>query len=373
MSGAEPRPGLIAIDQVASLLAARIQTLAPELLRAGKRDGHEWRCGSLAGDPGQSLAVHLTGAKAGVWCDFSTGETGDAMDLVAQVLFRGDKRQALHWARRWLGLESGDPAALATARREAQARSEQADALAAADAEARRRQAVALWLRGVPIPGTPVEAYLAGRGIELRDMGHVPSALRYLPDCWCAEAGLRLPAMVAAIADTAGRHVATHRTWLEPVPDRLRPGQWRKASLRDPKMTLGSYAGGFIRLARGASGKPWAAIRPGETVAFAEGIETALSVAALVPEWRVAAAVSLGNLARLALPEAVRDVVVCADRDPPQSKATEALAKALRHLLAQGARVRAERPDAPHKDWNDQLQAERAQPSAMTSGQEMAG
>jgi len=360
MTDPAPRPGLIAIDQVASLLASRIQTLAPELLRAGRRDGHEWRCGSLAGDPGQSLAVHMTGVKAGVWCDFSTGETGDALDLVAQVLFRGDKREALRWARRWLGLETGDPAALATARREAQTRTEQADEQAAAEGEKKRRQAVALWLRGVPIAGTPVEAYLFGRGIELRDIGRPPAALRYLAECYCREAGMKLPAMVAAIGDTAGRHVATHRTWIEPVPDHRQPNAWRKASLREPKMTLGSYAGGFVRLSRGASGRAWREMRAGETVAFAEGIETALSVAALVPEWRVAAAVSLSNLARLRLPEQVRDVVVCADRDPAHSKAAEILPKALRHLLSQGARVRAVLPDAPHKDWNDQLQAERA-------------
>ncbi|MFT8371837.1 MAG: hypothetical protein ABF641_12465, partial [Acetobacter sp.] len=77
-------------SELARLLAARIQQLVTELLPAGQRDGHEWRCGSLAGEKGQSLAVHLSGQRAGVWCDFSSGERGDSLDLVASVLFNGD-------------------------------------------------------------------------------------------------------------------------------------------------------------------------------------------------------------------------------------------------------------------------------------------
>jgi hypothetical protein len=359
---------LISIDQVARLLAARVQSLVAELLPAGRRDGHEWRCGSLAGETGQSLAVHLSGAKAGVWCDFSTGETGDALDLVAQVLFRGSKGEALTWSRRWLGLETGDPAALATARREAEARQEQASQEAIEDEDKRRRRALAMWLEAKPIEGTPAEAYLRGRGIELRSIGHVPAALRFHPALYCREADARLPAMVAAIASPAGQHVATHRTylaqqagtWSAPIPASER-GMWGKAALRDAKLTFGTYAGGFIRLSRGASGRPWRDMRGDETVAFAEGIETALSVACLVPEWRVASAVSLSNLKRLRLPAVMRRVVVCADRDPPESKAAEALAQALRALVAQGAEVFAARPDHPHKDWNDQLRAELAE------------
>jgi twinkle protein len=44
------------------------------------KHGTEWRAGSLAGEPGQSLAVHLTGAKAGVWADFNGGDGGDLLD-----------------------------------------------------------------------------------------------------------------------------------------------------------------------------------------------------------------------------------------------------------------------------------------------------
>ena len=366
---------LISIDQVAALLAGRIEALAPELLAGGKREGREWRAGSLAGEAGQSLGVHLTGAKAGVWCDFASGETGDALDLVAQVLFRGDKGAALRWSRRWLGLEDGDPATMATARRQAEARKAHTEKQAAEDLRQARGRAKALWLRGVPILGTPAEAYLRGRGIELRMLEHSPAALRYLAACRCTEADMDLPALVANVVEpNSGDFLTAHRVWLapragawsSPLPQH-QAGGWTKAALKEPKKAYCAYAGGYIPLSRGASGRRWAEMRGGEVVALAEGIETALSVAVLVPEWRVASTVSLHNMEKLKLPATWRQVVVCADRDRPDSSAAEALPRVLRALQAQGAEVRVAMPDAPHKDWNDQLQAELAEAGPQAS------
>ncbi|MBI5136850.1 MAG: hypothetical protein HZA24_05875, partial [Nitrospirae bacterium] len=42
-------------------LAERAETVAAHLLPNGRRDGHEWRCGSVRGEAGNSLAVHLSG------------------------------------------------------------------------------------------------------------------------------------------------------------------------------------------------------------------------------------------------------------------------------------------------------------------------
>ena len=62
-------------------LADRIEDLCATLLPAGRRVGHEWKVGSVQGEAGKSLGIHLAGDKAGVWCDFATGEAGDALDL----------------------------------------------------------------------------------------------------------------------------------------------------------------------------------------------------------------------------------------------------------------------------------------------------
>ena len=66
---------------IARQLAADAEGVCHYLLPQGKRDGHEWRAGSVAGEPGQSLGVHLTGDKAGIWADFAGDGKGDLIDL----------------------------------------------------------------------------------------------------------------------------------------------------------------------------------------------------------------------------------------------------------------------------------------------------
>lgn len=85
-------------------MAGQVQAIAEHLLPAGKRDGHEWRAGSVQGDAGQSLGVHLSGPKAGVWKDFSTDEGGDLIDLW-MASRRLDLPKALDEIRAWLGVE----------------------------------------------------------------------------------------------------------------------------------------------------------------------------------------------------------------------------------------------------------------------------
>ncbi len=337
---------------LARALAGRVPALAAELLPAGRREGHEWRVGSLAGEQGRSLAVHLSGARAGVWSDFSSGEAGDALDLVAAVLFSGDTKPAMEWARRWLGLAPGAPATMRQARQEA--RQPAGPPPIDAEAEERRGAARRLFLAArAELRGTPAAHYLAGRGIDLAELGRQPGSLRFHPALHNAESGRAWPALVAAISDAAGEHAATHRTWLAEGEG----GRWIKAPLRDAKMTLGSYAGGCIRLWRGASGKPLGQAAPGEAVAIAEGIETALSVAVAVPERRVLCAVSLANMGRVILPATIREVILCADNDGDNPAAARALQRAVEHFAAEGRAVRIARPPAGMKDFNDVLQA----------------
>ena len=66
---------------IAALLAKQADSVASMLLPGGKRVGNEYRAGDTTGGNGKSLGVHLSGEKAGVWCDFATGETGDLLDL----------------------------------------------------------------------------------------------------------------------------------------------------------------------------------------------------------------------------------------------------------------------------------------------------
>lgn len=96
------------IISIKRMLADRAQSVAEMLLPGGRKEASEWRAGSVAGEKGQSLGVHLSGAKAGIWQDFATGEGGDLLDL--WVASRGGTLpDALDAARSWLGVARPEP------------------------------------------------------------------------------------------------------------------------------------------------------------------------------------------------------------------------------------------------------------------------
>jgi hypothetical protein len=66
-------------------LKSRMEEVVMFLLPNGQLENQEWTCGSVAGEPGQSLKVELNGEKAGIWFDFATGEGGDIFDLWQQI------------------------------------------------------------------------------------------------------------------------------------------------------------------------------------------------------------------------------------------------------------------------------------------------
>lgn len=89
--------------EIACLLARNAEEVAKHLLSNGKRDGREWRCGSISGESGKSLGIHLLGDKAGVWSDFATGQSGDLLDLWREVR-NVSMPQAMSEAASWLGV-----------------------------------------------------------------------------------------------------------------------------------------------------------------------------------------------------------------------------------------------------------------------------
>ena len=91
--------------EVARHLAQQAEDVARYLLPQGKKLGHEWRVGSISGEPGQSLGVHLLGDKAGLWCDFASGgsHSGDLLDLWSQSRHL-TIAEAMKEATRYLGI-----------------------------------------------------------------------------------------------------------------------------------------------------------------------------------------------------------------------------------------------------------------------------
>lgn len=95
-------------SEIAQLLAKEAATVVPYLLPQGKKASGEWKVGSANGEEGQSMSVRLTGAKAGIWADFATGEKGDILDLWAAT--RGcSMAEAINEAKQYLGVRDTTP------------------------------------------------------------------------------------------------------------------------------------------------------------------------------------------------------------------------------------------------------------------------
>ena len=88
---------------VARDLLGRADWYVEQWFPNGRRDGHEWKIGSLAGEAGRSLSINL---RTGVWKDFASDEGGG--DLLS--LYAKSRGLAMLAAARELGLVRDDMA-----------------------------------------------------------------------------------------------------------------------------------------------------------------------------------------------------------------------------------------------------------------------
>jgi twinkle protein len=93
------------VSDISARLNDSLLATLRHLLPAGVIQGSEYCVGGIGGEKGQSLRIHMSGNKAGVWSDFASGESGgDLLDLWAAV--RGLQLvDAIDEARGWLGVE----------------------------------------------------------------------------------------------------------------------------------------------------------------------------------------------------------------------------------------------------------------------------
>ncbi|MGH7186942.1 MAG: DUF7146 domain-containing protein, partial [Pseudomonadota bacterium] len=192
----------------------------------------------------------------------------------------------------------------------------------------RTEAALAIWQSATLADGTPVETYLASRGLHVSP----PPAIRFHAGLKHHTGGI-WPAMVALITrGTDDTPLAVHRTFL------ARDGAG-KAPVDPQKMMLGPCRGGAVRLAS-----------PGDVLMVGEGIESCLAamLATGNPAW---AALSTSGLRTLDLPDTARDVIVLADGDDPGEAAASDCAWRWKR---EGRRVRIARPPKG-MDFNDLL------------------
>ncbi|MBF0339688.1 MAG: AAA family ATPase [Magnetococcales bacterium] len=95
------------VSELKARLTGDVLRVVVHLLPGGRKNGQEWECGSLAGDAGKSLRVHLSGDKAGIWSDFASGDKGDLIDLW-RLARRLTMAETIREIKAWLGVT--DPA-----------------------------------------------------------------------------------------------------------------------------------------------------------------------------------------------------------------------------------------------------------------------
>lgn len=346
---------LVSLDLIKHRLAQQVDSLVPRLFPNARMDGPHWRLGSIAGEPGQSLAVNRHGKFQGCWRDFAAGTHGTMLDLVAEALCGGDISAAIPRARELAGLGQIDPEEAKRREREAAIQRARAERAAAERAEKIGASTHRIFMyEAEPLPGSPSERYLMGRGIRLAEIGGAPRALRHHPGLRHPATGQLHPCMVALVMGLDGEPRGIHRTFLEQHAD----GRVTKLLCvgKDAKLSLGPISGGHIPLWRGRSGKPSGHMPAGEWIVLTEGIEDALSVAYECPDLRIWAGVSLSNMGGMELPDACGGVWWHRHRD-----GEAATASALRQQ--ERLRTRSGRPvsdiwaPAPYKDFNEARQA----------------
>ena len=178
----------------------------------------------------------------------------------------------------------------------------------------KKDHAKSVWGAAIPAENTLIETYLTSRNITVA----CPNSLRFHQNLRHKDSEY-FPAMVGEITSSLDNTFqGVHRTFLQ------RDGNG-KAPLKEPKIMLGQASGGVVKLCEAT-----------ETVALAEGIETALSVAQMTenPVW---AALSAGNLKSLLLPKHILSVDIFADGD---EAGKDAATTAARRLSIEGRSVR---------------------------------
>ena len=273
----------------------------------GRKVGQGWTARCPAHDDREpSLSIRDADGKVLVRCHAGCNQRDVIAALKARGLWDGKERASLRKpSRRKVSSPRPDPS--------------QAE---------RSTVALSIWQSTIPAVGTPVDAYLASRGLTCS----VLPSLRFHSGLKHPSGGI-WPCMVALVKRGADdTPLAIHRTFL------AREGHG-KAPVEPAKMMLGPCRGGAVRLGD-----------PAEVLMIGEGIETCLAAMQATghPAW---AALSTSGLRALDLPGCVRDVIVLADGDDPGEAAARDCAL---RWMREGRRVRIARPPRG-LDFNDML------------------
>lgn len=245
-----------------------------------------------------SLAIEISGDRAGRWFDHENGTGGDALELICRYQ-NLDRADACKWAKNWLGFST--PVI---------------------------NNKVSDIVRGcIPINETPATAYLKHRGITVDP----PPCIKYRSNAYG-----KYGALVAQATSDSGTVLAVQQIYLTDSGE--------KAPVPVVKRTNKAVAKWAEKSAMRLPGKP--------PLILAEGVETALSIwqATGQETW---ACLGVSNIGSAPVPKGA-DVIVARDGDAAGSKADAQIIRAIGKLHQRGASVKVAKPPEG-KDFNDLL------------------
>lgn len=347
--------------EISEMLRHDADAVARSLLPGGRYEmgGREWRCTGSNSPTGSTICVVVgRGAKQGI-CGFwnEAQEGGDLLDLY-QIIHGCSAKEALNWAKGWLGLAEGTgprKSISAERQKEIDDRKRERDWLDAKDRIRRATSAAQIWKESVRLCDQGV-TYLEKRGIDQSYAGTELRLHRNLVYPTGDQNRLTVfPAIIGRVSDEAGKGTGVWRIYLQPTGE-------GKAPVENAKLGLGHCLGGAVRI-----GGVWSEI------GIAEGIETALAcrqlmhrtTGTLIPVW---SALSSAGVAGIQLPPEVLSVRIFADNDAmkfrngkikPSSGMSAARSLADR-LEVEGRTVRIEEPPV-NMDWLDVLNSAQQQ------------
>src|SRR5437762_2795250 len=95
--------------EVKDRLKANARAFVSHMFPDGRFERREFVVGSLRGEPGDSLQIAIAGPKAGVWCDFATGEKGGSLLELYVQAHRVSIAEAIKACAEWLAEKPATP------------------------------------------------------------------------------------------------------------------------------------------------------------------------------------------------------------------------------------------------------------------------
>lgn len=344
--------------EVKELLKSRIVDLCHTLLPGGQVRGrlyeahNPWVADDARKLPALKVAVR---GDVGAWIDWRHGDKGDVIKLI-QFAKGVDFKDAMAFARDWLGLRQMSRDDRERLRREAEGRHKRQLADDARRRAFKLEMARKLFLRDTAAFGAGsaaeehARAYLGARRCGFEAVPHLNGeSFRFgaSTEWWSgaewksdgvqrfkAKEGPRFPAIHAAMRQQTGVVTCCHVTFLDP----LEP---KKAPVEKAKLMFGFAMGAAIELSHGGGGAFWLADARPLPLILCEGIETGLSIAGSIDdEARVWAAGSLIGMGAAPVGiAAVSEIVVARDNNQGNAQARSQLDAALEHLEQSGKRL----------------------------------